>query len=68
MSGRKPSALSPLNRALFWTQVVMVWERILPALFPYVLLFALVAVALCLYGVVALVERKLLSWQERSNV
>ncbi|ESQ92991.1 hypothetical protein ABAC460_01700 [Asticcacaulis sp. AC460] len=34
-----------MNRALFWTQVVMVWERILPALFPYVLLVALVAVA-----------------------
>ena len=45
MSGRKPSALSPLNRGLFWTQAVMVWERILPALFPYVLLVALVAVA-----------------------
>lgn len=45
MSGRKPTILSPLNRGLFGTRLVMVWERILPALFPYVLLVALVAVA-----------------------
>ena len=36
---------SNLNRALFWTRTVMVWERLLPALFPFVLLFLLVAVA-----------------------
>ena len=36
---------SNLNRALFWTRTVMVWERILPALFPFVLLVLLVAVA-----------------------
>ncbi|ESQ77167.1 DUF4175 family protein [Asticcacaulis sp. AC402] len=45
MSVSKPSALSPLNRALFWTRLVMIWERLLPALFPYVLLVALIAVA-----------------------
>lgn len=36
---------SNLNRALFWTRAVMVWERLLPALFPFVLLALLVAVA-----------------------
>jgi hypothetical protein len=36
---------SNLNRALFWTRTVMVWERLLPALFPFVLLVLLVAVA-----------------------
>lgn len=45
MLGRKPSVLSPLNRTLFATRLVMIWERILPALFPYVLLIALIAVA-----------------------
>ncbi|MBW8881240.1 MAG: DUF4175 family protein [Asticcacaulis sp.] len=34
-----------MNRALFWTQGVMIWERVLPALFPYVLLVVLIAVA-----------------------
>jgi hypothetical protein len=42
---QKPSFLSPLSRARFWTRVVMVWERLLPGLFPYVLLALLVAVA-----------------------
>ncbi len=41
----KPGALSPLNRALFWTRVVMVWERALPVVFPFILLILLVAVA-----------------------
>lgn len=45
MTGKTPSKLSPLNRALFWTRAVMVWERLLPALFPYVLLAAMIAVA-----------------------
>ncbi len=36
---------SNLNRALFWTRAVMVWERLLPAIFPFVLLALLVAVA-----------------------
>lgn len=45
MSGRKPSSLSPLNRGLFGTRLVMIWERILPALFPYVLLVFIIAVA-----------------------
>ena len=36
---------SNLNRGLFWTRTVMVWERLLPALFPFVLLVLLVAVA-----------------------
>ncbi len=36
---------SNLNRALFWTRTVMVWERLLPVLFPFVLLVLLVAVA-----------------------
>lgn len=40
----KPGALSPLNRALFWTRVVMVWERALPVVFPFILLIMLVAV------------------------
>ena len=45
MPVQKPSPLSPLNRAKFWTRVVMVWERLLPGLFPYVLLALLIAVA-----------------------
>lgn len=45
MSGQRPASLSRLNRALFWTQAVMVWERILPAVFPFVLFVMLVAVA-----------------------
>ena len=40
-----PSAFSRLNRALFWTRTVMVWERILPVLVPFPLLALLVAVA-----------------------
>ena len=47
MPSKGPSSqpLSNLNRALFWTRTVMVWERILPAVFPFVLLALLVAVA-----------------------
>jgi hypothetical protein len=44
-SVKRPSPLSNLNRALFWTQAVMVWERLLPAAFPFVLFVMLVAVA-----------------------
>lgn len=40
-----PSAFSRLNRALFWTHTVMVWERLLPVLVPFPLLALLVAVA-----------------------
>jgi hypothetical protein len=40
-----PSAFSRLNRALFWTRTVMVWERILPVFVPFPLLALLVAVA-----------------------
>lgn len=43
MARRSP--ISPLNRALFGTRLVMMWERLLPAIFPYVLLVVLVAVA-----------------------
>ncbi|MGZ3297629.1 MAG: DUF4175 family protein [Asticcacaulis sp.] len=38
-------AFSRLNRALFWTRVVMVWERLLPVIVPFPLLALLVAVA-----------------------
>lgn len=44
-SPQRPSPLSNLNRALFWTRTVMVWERLLPAIFPFVLFAMLVAVA-----------------------
>ena len=44
-SVKRPSPLSNLNRALFWTRTVMVWERLLPAVFPFVLFVMLVAVA-----------------------
>jgi hypothetical protein len=40
-----PSAFSRLNRALFWTRVVMVWERALPIVVPFPLLALLIAVA-----------------------
>ena len=39
-----PSAFSRLNRALFWTQAVMVWERVLPVVVPFPLLALLIAV------------------------
>jgi hypothetical protein len=41
----RPSAFSRLNRALFWTRTVMVWERLLPVIVPFPLLALLVAVA-----------------------
>lgn len=41
----RPSAFSRLNRALFWTHAVMVWERVLPVIVPFPLLALLVAVA-----------------------
>jgi hypothetical protein len=44
-SVQRPSPLSNLNRALFWTRGVMVWERVLPAVFPFVLFVMLIAVA-----------------------
>lgn len=43
MARRSP--ISPLNRALLGTRLVMMWERLLPALFPFVLLVLLIAVA-----------------------
>jgi hypothetical protein len=43
MSGQSP--FSSLNRALFWTRAVMIWERLLPVVFPFVLFVLLVAVA-----------------------
>ncbi len=47
MVSKGPSSkpFSNLNRALFWTRTVMVWERILPALFPFVLVAVIIAVA-----------------------
>lgn len=44
-SVKRPSSFSNLSRALFWTRTVMVWERVLPAIFPFVLFVLLVAVA-----------------------
>ena len=43
MARRSP--FSPLSRALFGTRLVMIWERLLPALFPYVLLVLILVVA-----------------------
>ena len=43
MARRSP--ISPLNRALFGTRLVMIWERLLPIVFPFVLAALLVAVA-----------------------
>ncbi len=43
MARRSP--ISPLNRALIVARLVMIWERLLPVLFPFVLLALLVAVA-----------------------
>lgn len=42
-SNRSPFA--PLNRGLFLTRLVMIWERLLPALSPFVVLVLLIAVA-----------------------
>lgn len=42
-SNRSPFA--PLNRGLFGTKLVMIWERLLPALSPFVVLALLIAVA-----------------------
>lgn len=39
------SPFSRLNRALFWTRLVMMWERALPIVVPFPLLALLVAVA-----------------------
>ena len=39
------SPVSRLNRALFWTKATMVWERLLPAIFPFVVLGLLIAAA-----------------------
>jgi len=36
---------SPLSRGLWGTRAVMIWERLLPALFPYPLLAIILAVA-----------------------
>ncbi|HTO27281.1 MAG TPA: hypothetical protein VL017_01685, partial [Devosia sp.] len=49
--------MAPLNRGLFLTRVVMIWERLLlPAIFPFVLLALLVAVA-GQWGLFALVPK-----------
>ncbi len=46
MQQSNKSPLAPLNRGLFLTKVTMIWERLLlPAIFPFVLLALLVAVA-----------------------
>ncbi len=57
MQQSNKSPLAPLNRGLFLTKVTMVWERLLlPAIFPFVLLALLVAVA-GQWGVFALVPK-----------
>lgn len=46
MQPSNKSPFAPLNRGLFLTKATMIWERlVLPALFPFVLLALLVAVA-----------------------
>ncbi|UDF03863.1 DUF4175 family protein [Asticcacaulis sp. AND118] len=45
MKLQRTKPLSKLNRALFWTRAVMVWEQILPALTPFLLLAFAIAVA-----------------------
>ncbi len=46
MQQSNKSPLAPLNRGLFLTKATMIWERLLlPAIFPFVLLALLVAVA-----------------------
>jgi hypothetical protein len=45
MKLQRTKPLSKLNRALFWTHVVMIWEQILPALTPFLLLAGAIAVA-----------------------
>lgn len=46
MQQSNKSPLAPLNRGLFFTKATMIWERLLlPALFPFVLLALLIAVA-----------------------
>ena len=42
MARRKPT-FTPLKFGLFGTRLVMMWERLLPALFPYVLVVLLIA-------------------------
>lgn len=57
MQQSNQSPLAPLNRGLFLTRVVMIWERLLlPAIFPFVLLALLVAVA-GQWGLFALVPK-----------
>lgn len=45
MKLQRTKPLSKLNRALFWTRTVMIWEQILPALTPFLLLAFAIAVA-----------------------
>lgn len=45
MQPSNKSPFAPLNRGLFFTRATMVWERLLPALFPYPLLVILILVA-----------------------
>jgi len=45
MQSSNKSPFAPLNRGLFLTRVTIVWERLLPAIFPYPLVALLVVVA-----------------------
>jgi len=45
MKLQRTKPLSRLSRALFWTKAVMLWEQILPALTPFLLLAGAIAVA-----------------------
>lgn len=45
MKLQRTKPLSKLSRALFWTHVVMIWEQILPAVTPFLLLAGAIAVA-----------------------
>jgi hypothetical protein len=46
MQQSNKSPLAPLNRGLFLTKAVMIWERLLlPVIFPFVLLALLITVA-----------------------
>ncbi|HTM80239.1 DUF4175 family protein [Asticcacaulis sp.] len=57
MQPSNKSPLAPLNRGLFLTQATMIWERLLlPAIFPFLLLALLVAVA-GQWGLFALVPK-----------
>lgn len=42
---RKPGAFAPVQRAVVITRLIMIWERLVPVVTPYVILAALIAVA-----------------------